>query len=185
MKKELRSLLLILFCLVTGVSFTNAQSLNCLWARTGDRLNSGNYHQGTDVAVDGNGNVYCVGFFLDNSISFGTDTLNTPATASVFLVKYGPNGNVIWAKAVGGKNVEYGYGVAVDGQGDVYITGDFLSPKLYFDPDSIIYLVHDSNGGVENIFLAKYDSNGNLLWVKNPGGSRARQLPLIIATAFI
>ncbi len=61
-----------------------------------------------------------------------------------------------------------GYDVAVDGNGNIYTTGNFY-PNAYVATD------FGSGGltsqGGSDIFLAKYDANGTLLWVRSAGSS--------------
>ena len=56
--------------------------------------------------------------------------------------------------------------IAVDGTGNVYITGDFLS-SAGFGSSNFTAL------GNEDSFIAKLDSNGNFLWAHRFGGSGA------------
>src|SRR5688572_21636884 len=52
------------------------------------------------VAVDGTGNCYVTGYFQSDFAVFGTDTVHKDTvnnTSDIFLVKYSPQGNVLWA----------------------------------------------------------------------------------------
>ena len=78
-----------------------------------------------DIAVDAAGNSYVVGT---------TGSANFPVTAGshdpsfngvndVFVAKLRPDGTLAWATYLGGSGGDYGKAVAVDGSGDVYVTG--------------------------------------------------------------
>ncbi len=135
---------------------------NVLWAKSAggsilDRVRS--------VAVDSLGNSYAGGTFNSPSLTFGTTTLiNASAGYDLFLVKYDPNGNVLWAKGVGGNSNEFVNTVVTDASGNCYAAGYFYSPSLTFGTNTI------TNSGSPDLFLAKYDSNGNALWAKSAIG---------------
>jgi len=134
---------------------------NVIWARQdgGDK-----FDQTFGIATDLNGNVFVTGCFFSSSITFGTTTLyNSSGWNDIFIVKYDPNGNVLWAKKSGGAGVgEWGHSVATDVNGNVYVTGVYTSQSISFG--SII--LNNSNYANSQVFLVKYDSAGNALWAK-------------------
>ena len=71
-----------------------------------------------------------------------------------------------WARTWGGSFQDSGGGVATDDSGNVYITGSFEG-TVDFDPDGGD--THTSNGEAD-VFLSKFDSTGNFLWVRTWGG---------------
>ncbi|HSY77504.1 MAG TPA: hypothetical protein VK890_11640, partial [Bacteroidia bacterium] len=153
----MRKLLLVFSLLIFSYSLSIGQSWQ--WGREGKFAtynNAGGY--GLASAIDNSGNVYITGMFED-SVSFGsTQLINGRYTWSVFLVKYDPNGNVLWAKQ--GNTIYQGeaYGVTIDALGNAYVTGYFQNTitfgafKLNLPPVS------------NSTFLVKYDPNGNVLW---------------------
>jgi len=137
---------------------------NFIWAkRAGENQDDLPY----SVATDASGNVYVAGSFASNTISFGTITLTNTSLNNfdMFLTKYDPNGNVIWAKSVGGIDFEEAYSVATDDLGNIYVTGSFQSFTINFDSDTL------TNNGSFDIFLTKFDTSGNVIWAKSAGGS--------------
>jgi Beta-propeller repeat len=112
--------------------------------------------KGSSIAVDGSGNVYITGYFYSNSILGLTNTGNS----DVFVVKYNSSGVGQWAVAVGGSLSDYGNGIAVDGSGNVYITGNFYSNTL----------LGLTNTGDSDFFVVKYNSSGVVQWAVNGGG---------------
>src|SRR5262249_39465652 len=72
----------------------------------------------------------------------------------------------LWAKSDGGTNIDSCRAIAVDGAGNSYTTGSFDSPSVAFGS----YALKNSAGGSDEIFVAKYDSDGNPLWAKSAGG---------------
>jgi hypothetical protein len=113
---------------------------------------SGGDDFGNAVAVDRSGNVYVVGY------SFATWGSPVRAFSGVdnnaFVAKLDTDGNLIWNTFLG-SGADIGYGVAVDGSGNVYVAGS--SSATWGSP------VHAFTSG-EDAFAAKLDSNGNLIW---------------------
>jgi len=136
---------------------------NVLWAKQAKNLNSLSFGMGNSVAIDRSGNVYVTGIFYD-TISFGSIKISVQSSFSnVFLAKYDPLGNVIWAKQTipsSNKSYGYGYSVAIDNSGNPYITGAFHD-TISFGAFTLI-----SSASQGDVFLTKYDANGNVLWAK-------------------
>jgi hypothetical protein len=74
----------------------------------------------------------------------------------------------LWSKRFGGSDYDKGYSVSVDSSGNVYITGSFESSTIDFGGGA---LTNATAGFYADIFLAKFDSNGNHLWSKRFGGN--------------
>jgi hypothetical protein len=153
------------------------------WVRTwGGKIGG----EGYSVAVDKvRGYVYAEG---DWSTSPNTDTVDfNPAGPThdlhanhgfydTFLSKYDLNGNFQWARTWGGEGYDDGPGVTVDGDGNVFVGGMYGSQNINFDPAG-------GSGGLGHpatntgnplsyvdVFLSKFDANGNFQWVRTWGG---------------
>jgi Tfp pilus assembly major pilin PilA len=120
---------------------------------------------GEDVATDANGNVYLSGGFVSSSITFGSTTLNNSGSDDVFLTKYDAGGNVLWAKKGRGSGSDYAINISMDVSGNIYVLGNFLSGTITFGATTL------SNSGANDIFLTKYDANGNVVWAQKAGGT--------------
>jgi len=134
--------------------------------------------RGNSVAVDSVGNVHVTGRFEDTAIfysrKFGTGPGGTVVTSrtsagelDIFVSKLSTAGSGRWVRAMGGPDDDEGFGVAVDGSGNVYTTGDFRG-KADFDPSADVSNL-TSAGGLDT-FLNKFDSDGRLEWVRHMGG---------------
>src|SRR6185312_4354171 len=124
--------------------------------------------QGFAVATDKSNNVYEAGMFM-GTIYFGTYKFTSVGEA-VYLVKYDSAGNFMWAQTTQNNLVsdnDIAYGVATDTNDNVYITGYFSTSSITFGPYTL------NNAGGFNIFLVKFDSNGNPLWAKSDQGNGA------------
>jgi len=136
--------------------------------------------QGTEdamglVAVDPANNVYVAGRFASQDCDFnpgGTPSIHSANNLlDAFLTKFDANGEFHWAKTWGGNGNDDARGLAVDGSGNVYVTGVFTD-VVDFDP---------SDAGIDNQsatelvakdpYFSKFTSNGDYQWVKTWGGS--------------
>jgi len=116
------------------------------------------------ISTDGMGNCYVTGYFNGTSAMFGSTVLTNAGVNDIFVVKYDASGNIAWAKRAGGTNFDNGYGIRADANGNSYVTGMFRG-LAYFDSFFLF------NSGDPEIFVAKYDNAGNVLWAKQAGGA--------------
>lgn len=126
--------------------------------------------QGYGIAVDSSGNVYTTGEF-EGTVDFdpGSNIFNLTSFGSsdIFISKLDSNGNFIWAKQLGGDNFDLGSTVAIDSNGNIYITGVFSS-IANFDPGTGTYNL--TSAGSVDAFVCKLDPIGNFIWAKRMGG---------------
>jgi len=71
---------------------------------------------------------------------------------------------VLWAKGAGGKGDDRSTGLQTDASGNSYITGFYTGDSISFGQ---ILIPNDS---VDNSFIAKYDTDGKVIWAKGIGG---------------
>ncbi len=126
--------------------------------------------QGITVVTDVNGNVYLAGVTdSPTNISFG-GFQNTFAggACDAFLVKFDAiTGNRLWATYYGGIGADYGYGLATDGSGNVYLAGHIDTPGINIASGGF---QNTFGGGSADAFLAKFDAVGARLWATYYGG---------------
>lgn len=144
----------------------DAASGNFLWAKTfGDKREDMSY----GITADGAGNSYITGAFRSDSLTFGTTTLysNSPGGYVMYISKYDSTGNVLWAKGIEGLwgNV-IAYDIKMDLTNNIYVAGEFQGVSVKFGNDSLI----NQSSGSSDVFVAKYDSNGNAIWARSGGG---------------
>ena len=158
--------ILPLWLLAIGLSL-NVSAQTWLWGEQGNSALKADL-AGNGIATNKTGNVYAVGGYEDN-ISFGSYTLTSAATQDMFLVKYAPNGNVLWANT--SVNNEYGRvlgtSVATDDSDNAYVTGfDF---NFFEGTDTATFGSYTLDlPGFGYLFLVKYNANGTVAWAKQP-----------------
>ncbi len=107
---------------------------------------------GNDIVIDNEGNIYVTGETsgILGIVNFGE--------YDMFLAKYSPYGKLLWVKQLGLVTFDSGRRIAIDNN-FIYVTG-YTSGKIgSVDP----YL-----GSVDN-YIAKYDTDGNLIWIRQTG----------------
>jgi len=124
------------------------------WTR---QLGTSNSDAGRGVAVDTSGNIYITGYTnggLDGNTNIGGE--------DIFLVKYNSAGTKQWTRQLGTTSSDAANGLALDASGNIYITG-----STYGGLDG------NTNMGMDDIFLVKYNSAGTKQWTRQLGTSNS------------
>jgi hypothetical protein len=118
------------------------------------------------VAADSKGDIYVVGSQQGmGSCVYGSGVNGTwSSEGSALLVKYNNSGRAMWAKTVSSSKgkVQY-WAVAVDSSDHVYVSGDQTGTGVANYGSNI---TESGSSSGSNATLAKYDSNGQVVWVR-------------------
>jgi len=133
---------------------------NCLWAK---HAGTKNQEMGNAIAFDSNLNSYITGSFMGIA-NFDIIQITSNGLSDIFTAKYDSSGNCLWANDAGGAGSDVGRCISVDTKGNSYVSGTFQD-TAYFGDEQI------SSFGGYDIFIAKYDSSGKLLWIRHAGGA--------------
>jgi len=119
------------------------------------------------IATDSSGKAYVTGF--TTSPNFPTCNAAQPAlrgSANSFVTKLNANGALIFSTYLGGSQLDFGSGVAVDAWGNVYVTGITASPDF-----PLAHALQPAFGGVSDAYVAKFDRwSGRLVFSTYLGG---------------
>lgn len=109
-----------------------------------------------DIAIDNSGNVYVAGF---SSETWGNPKHQHSGGRDILVAKLDGSGVLVWNTFLGSSTSDTGRGIAVDGSGNVYVTG-------YSDAGWGTEPLNPHTGPALNddIVVARLDSEGNLLW---------------------
>lgn len=151
------------------------------WAPWADDQGSRNGVEVSRITVDSMGNTLLTGRF-EGEIYVGGDGDEGPALRSnglsdIFVVKLDPKGDHVWSKRFGGKGHDAGFGVAVDCDDNVLITGQFsgtLDLGGCIEGQSEMPCSIKSEGA--DAFLLKLNSAGAPLWSRLLGGGMSAGL---------
>lgn len=139
------------------------------WTRT-IPTSASYFVQYRDVTVDVWGCIYVVGEFK-GTITYGTTTLSSASAndPDILIVKYEPDGSVMWARQAGAVSSsgqeDVAEAVTTSAHGEVYVVGQYRG-KAGFDTDSI-----STGNALKGMFVVKYDSEGALQWVRGSNSS--------------
>lgn len=134
-----------------------------IWVK---QFGGNNSDKAIDLAVDQSGFIYVTGQFF-GSVNFdGTIVQASGASKDIFLIKMNPSGDVIWAVAEGATGEENAYGIATDNQNNVLLTGQYTGNSSIGGQNFVSMMNPVTNLPSSDLFISKYDSNGNPLWVK-------------------
>ncbi|AWV99555.1 SBBP repeat-containing protein [Arcticibacterium luteifluviistationis] len=133
---------------------------NSQWLRTGG---GPSFDVGRSVATDTSGNVYITGAYKETA-TFYTVDMTSVGDGDIFIAKYNSDGILQWAQSAGGTLSDSGLSVAVDLVGNVYVTG-YYNGVATFGSSSLMSV------GETDVFVVKYNSSGNALWLQCAGGT--------------
>ena len=136
-----------------------------LWAKTATNQWEA---KSNSIATDDEGNSYITGFFSGTSMFIDNFQLSSHdlSRSYVFVAKYDSSGNAIWANCGGapsGANADNATGITLDKNGNCYVTGYFQDTLIY-GTDTL------TTNHFWDIFIAKFDTSGSLIWLRKGGG---------------
>lgn len=119
----------------------------------------------TAIAVDLSDNIILGGWTGTGSIDFGGGGLPSIGNADIVFGKFTSAGVYVWAKRVGGTNIDRTDAIAADKNGDVIVAGDFAGTANFGDgPKS------STTANSSDLFFAKYSgANGNIQFSRTAG----------------
>jgi hypothetical protein len=134
-----------------------------------------------DIVADQMGNIFTVGTFygtIDFDPSGGYNALTSYGTrlsgsVGIFFAKYNSNGDLLIINAIDGpdpSSSERNATISLDAPGNIFVAGYFSGTINLGGPGSLV-----SNGS-SDIFLARYDHDGNFSWNKKIGGVSSDEL---------
>lgn len=146
-----------------------------IWALN---IGGGSFDYGRTVTVDRNNDIYITGEFSDTIYSdsnFQASYISShPQTTDIFFAKYSSAGVYQWSNHLGNQYYEYAEGIVTDSRNNLYIAGTFYD-FFDFNPSSSTNTLYAS---IPNMYLAKYNTNGQYLWAKAFTGDYSEVLTL-------
>lgn len=142
-----------------------------VWARG---CPGGSLDRGISLAFDPAGNVYTVGSFV-GTVDFdpGPGVFNMVGNSyDAFLLKLDPAGNFLWAKKIGSSMSDIFMDIAVDNAGSIYATG-YVMYTVDFDPGPGVANI--ASNGLDDVFVLKWDTDGNYIWARRIGSTQDDQ----------
>jgi hypothetical protein len=120
------------------------------------------------LAVDSEGNTVVSGYTTSDLLQVGSKNLESAGKMDVFLLRLDPAGTLLWAKRFDGPGDDGVFGMSTGPEGSLSLGGYFNGPELDLGGEK---LKHSSGGGEYDVFVAKFDAQGNHVWSTVMGGS--------------
>lgn len=157
------------------LSYFQSHSQKFKWA---GQIGGSQSEYSQDITKDSDNNLIVVGRFA-NSGNFNPDTtapitLTSNGGTDAFICKIDSLGNLVWAKSIGGSSTDIAFGVNVDDSNNIYIAGYFEN-TVDFNPSSSL-TNNISAVGFQDVFITKWDSNGDFIWA-NSYGTPGSEIP--------
>lgn len=111
------------------------------------------------IVLDQQANSYGIGHFSDS-----LNQISSFGNTDILIFKYNSTGQLLWVKQLGSIGEDLGKDIAINTNGDLFITGHYRN-TLYYDNDSL------TSAGNTDVFVAKLDLQGNISWIKSMGNA--------------
>lgn len=141
-----------------------------------------------DMEVDAYKNIYFTGRYADDTLAIGNDTLFSEGYAEGFLVRYDSLGAVTLLKSFGSRSGstnytfdDFGRALAVDPQGNIFVTGTFEGDKFGVNTDSVSNGTFVGLNSYAQAFTFSLNPQGQTRWLKACGTPTQDESPLGIA----
>jgi hypothetical protein len=139
-----------------------------LWAKASPGMLTIN-----DIVVDTHNNINLIGT-IDGYSIIGNDTIlpyfdsvaGGPYSTDILLIQYNNSGTLNWVKRFGGNGYDIGNSITTDLNDNIYFAGEIESAASF---DTITQITSNNNYINPDAFIAKCNSSGNAIWVKNYG----------------
>jgi hypothetical protein len=133
---------------------------------------------GSSLVTDASGNIYVTGLFsttADFDPSVNTANKTAIGNTDIYIASYTASGNYRWANGIGCAYAEnWGRCITINSNNELTVTGNFAGIDDFDPSPAVATLTSDYIGSTlsysDDIFLARYDSNGNYIWAKRIGG---------------
>ncbi len=152
----MKQILSLMFLIISSLS---SQSQSISWVFSGGGIN---IDEAYDVIVDNSGGSVFAGAFSDTATISG-QTLISNGGADILIGRIDPSGVLSWLYNTGGTGNDGGHQLAIDAVGNIIIGGEFEN-SITMGSTTLT-----SQGG-EDVFIAKLDNTGSVIWATSAGG---------------
>ncbi len=164
--KKLKIILVSILILFFSISINSQTQFNFAKAWKGQTNEAA-----TCLVEDNNGNIYVGGVFRD-TVDFDptivTNKIGSKGSDDGFISKFDANGNYLWTRTIEGTSSESVTKLKINASSELVVLGEF-SGVTDFDPSLSTQTI--TSNGSKDIYLARFDLNGNYIDVKQIGGN--------------
>ena len=124
--------------------------------------------EGAALDIDPQNSVYSTGHFGSNIQVDESTTLTSAGLKDIYLTKHNAQGDLLWGLSIGGGQDDFSADLAATDDGGVVLVGEFQG-TANFNPLGVENNM--TSAGAPDAFIAKYSSEGLLVWVRKIGGA--------------
>ena len=157
----MKKLIIVVFCLISVSLYS--QEINFEWNKI---FGNTGRSSGLSLACDTSGFIYAAGTF-EGEINYNGTTFTSTGGKDGYLFKLDSIGTLLWSKQFSSyKDVKIN-SLTIDNNNNLIMLGDYRGEVNF---DAIITTNNTDTLFSSNMFIAKYNVNGDLFWAKNTGG---------------
>jgi len=144
---------------------------NLIWAF---QLGGTNEMTAGGLEIDAAGDIYIAlhvydTFDADPGPGVTTVSSTSAGNPDIGILKFDSDGNLIYARTIGGTGGDIVNSMSVDAEGSVYFSGYYDSSTIDLDPGTGTHTV--TNEGATDFVIVKLDPNGDFVWGHSIGGT--------------
>ena len=144
---------------------------------------------GYDIALLEDGTMITTGYFSDEAVLGRGEEFESTLRArggkrdhDIIIAKHDMNGKFLWAKSIGGSDIDIGTSVDSSQNGDFVMTGILRNQGVILSNEEMVTsLVCPMQSKYVCQFIAKFDKNGGFLWAKSAGGGSVSGNDLVVS----
>ncbi|MCW5885255.1 MAG: T9SS type A sorting domain-containing protein [Candidatus Kapabacteria bacterium] len=156
----MKGICIFLFLIIASISKSDAQQIE--WA---ELIRGKNWEGSSVIDTDQKGNIFAAGFYSSDTVFFNNGIkLLYDWNDRFFIAKYSPDGKCQWVDRIYFSTTRIELFLATDNDNNFYLSSRYNSAGMKFSNG-----VELSGVGNDDIFIAKFDNDGKLLWVKSMG----------------
>lgn len=154
-----------------GIAQAVTHTHDWTWGRGDD-----GYESGEDIVVSDDEYNYTVGVFEQtvdfHPFSSTIGSVSSNGVRDVYICKRNKDGHFVWVKSFGGNSYDDVVAIDIDSESNIYITGHFYG-TVDFDPSPSSSFTMIQTGGTfdKDVYISKFDENGNFIWAKQLKGT--------------
>ncbi len=121
--------------------------------------------EGYDLTVTDDGYIYTTGEFGGSIKLSESETIQSAGSLDGYILKFTPQFDLVWSRSFGGPHSECPASITISKKGEIYVIGTYhgmVVAETFSTP---------VQQGVCDLFMIKYDTDGNLQWLKSGGGA--------------
>lgn len=123
-------------------------------------------NEAMDIEIDGNGNSIIAGYITGETAFENSQVFQQAlGNGDIYVAKYSTLGTLIWVKKFGGSGSDRAFAIAIDSQNNILISGQY-NGTVQFGSTTLT-----SVSNSRDIFLAKLNPSGDVIWAKSEGGA--------------